>query len=144
MQELNFDTGLVEVSVNGDRTIKVNRTDVGFLENLYALLGKLDAIDSETSKKLDKSDNLAKHFDYYRASDKKMREAVDSLFGDGFCGDVFKNIRLMSVTPCGLTVIENFLYGVVDMMDDSVKESMENRSATISKYTAKYEKYHKK
>lgn len=144
MLELNFDTGLVEMSVNGVRTIRINPADVGFFETLYNLMGKVDAIEAETAKKREKTEDPAKLFDYYRFSDKKMREAVDSVFGEGFCADVFKDIRLVAITSNGMTALEGFLFAVIDQMDESVKGSMEKRSDTISKYTSKYQQYHKK
>lgn len=143
MAELNFATGIVEFKVNGLRTININPSDVGFLETIYALMGKVEAIEAETSKKREKADDAAKIFEYFRASDKKMRESVDSVFGDGFCVDVFKGVRLMAMAD-GLTVLENFLFAVIDQMDDSIKENMAKRNDRIAKYTAKYEKYHKK
>lgn len=143
MAELNFSTGLVDFTVNGVRTIQINPSDVGFLETIYALLGKVEAIESDTAKKREKADDTAKIFDYFRASDKKMREAVDSIFGQGFCDDVFKGVRLMAMAD-GLTVLENFLFAVIDQMDDSVQENLAKRNDRISKYTAKYEKYHQK
>lgn len=143
MKELNFDTGLVEMKVNGCRTIKINTTDVGFLETLYGLVGKIESIETERKKKCEKTDDLAKQFDYYRASDKLMRNAVDSVFGDGFCDEVFQGIRLTAGAN-GLTVLENFIFALIDEMDDTIKENVAMRSDRISKYTAKYEKYHAK
>lgn len=143
MAELNFETGLVEVKVNGVRTININPSDVGLLETIYALMGKIESIETETAKKREKADDPAKIFDYFRASDKKMREAVDSVFGNGFCDDVFKDVRLMAMAN-GLTVMENFLFAVIDQMDESIKENMAKRNDRIAKYTAKYEKYHQK
>lgn len=141
MAELNFDTGVKEVTVNGVRTVSFNPSDVGFLELIYGLLGKIDAIQKDYDKKKEGKDDPAKLFDYSRQCDKKMREAVDAVFGAGFCDDVFK-VRLVAITSTGLTAIENFLFAVIDEMDDTVAASMEKRKDSISKYTAKYEKYH--
>lgn len=143
MAELNFETGLVSFTVNGVRTININPSDVGFLETIYALMGKIEAIDTETSKKREKADDPAKIFDYFRSSDKKMREAVDSVFGEGFSNDVFHDVRLTAMAN-GLTVLENFLFAVIDQMDESVTENLAKRNDRISKYTKKYEKYHQK
>lgn len=144
MLELNFETGLVEMSVNGARTIRINPADIGFLDTLYNLMGKVDAIEADTAKKRENTQDPAKLFDHYRGSDKKMRDAVDAVFGEGFCEDVFKGIRLVAITNTGLTALENFLFAVIDQMDDSIKASAAKRSDSISKYTAKYQKYHKK
>lgn len=142
MEQLNFSTGVVEMAVNGGRVIRFNPADIGFLETLYALIGKIDTIDSDTAKKKDKTEDPAKLFDYSRAADKRMRETVDAVFGDGFCADVFQELRLTAMAD-GLSIIENFLFAVVDRMDESVRDNMAKREGRIAKYTAKYEKYKK-
>ena len=139
MKELNFSTGVVEMAVNGGRTIRFNPADIGFLDTLYSLLGKLESIDAETLKKRDKTDDPAKFFDYARLCDKRMKEAVDSVFGEGFCNDVFQGVRLFALAE-GLTVIENFIFAIIDKMDESVRENMAQRSGRMAKYTEKYQK----
>lgn len=143
MHELTFETGLVELSVNGVKTIRINPSDVGFLETLYSLMAKIESIETETDKKREKATDLAKIFDCLRTCDKKMRDAVDSVFGDGFSDEVFKGVRLMAMAD-GLTVLENFIFAVIDKMDDSVKDNLQKRDGRISKYTEKYQKHHNK
>lgn len=143
MSEIRFSTGVVEVPVNGGRTIRFNPTDVGFLDTLYGLLAKVDAIDKETAKKREKTEDVSKVFDYMRASDKRMREAVDAMFGEGFSDDVFNGVRLVAQAD-GLSVLENFVFAVFDQMDESVTKNMAKRGERIAKYTAKYEKYKRK
>lgn len=138
MEELNFELGLVEMTVNGGRTIRFNKTDTGFLETLFVMLGKVESIGKETDKKIAKTDDLGKRFDYARAGDKRMREAVDSVFGDGFCEDVFQGVRLTAMAG-GLMVLENFIFAIADKMDESVRDNMAKRNDRIAKYTAKYQ-----
>lgn len=140
MADISFATGLVEFSINGGRKIKFNPSDIGFMENLYDLVAKVDAISSDMGKKKENASNPAKFFDIARTGDKKMREATDSLFGEGFCEDVFGSVRLYAMAD-GLTVLENLVFAIIDQMDESVKENVEKRNEKISKYTAKYEKY---
>ena len=128
------------MSVNGGRTIRFNPSDIGFMETLYNLIGKIEAIDRETALKKDKTDDPAKLFDYARASDKRMKEAVDAIFGEGFSDDVFRGLRLVAMAD-GLTVIENFVFAIVDKMDDSVRANMEQREGRIAKYTEKYKRH---
>jgi len=139
MEELIFATGVVEMKVNGGRIIRFNPADIGFLDTLYSLLGKLDAINSDEDKKRAKTDDPAKFFDYARLCDRRMKEAVDAVFGEGFCGEVFGELRLYALAD-GLTIIENFIFAIIDKMDDSVKENMEKRNDRLAKYTAKYRK----
>ena len=138
MKELNFETGLVEMAVNGGRVIRFNPADIGFLDTLYGLLGKIESIEAETKKKQERADDMAKLFDHSRASDKRMREAVDSVFGEGFCAEVFPGIRLTALAS-GLSVLENFIFAIIDGMDESVRDNMAQREGRIAKYTAKYQ-----
>jgi len=140
MEEINFSTGVVEMKVNGVRVIRFNPSDIGFLETLYNLIGKVDAIEKDTAKKADKADNPAKIFDYSNAAEKRKREAVDAVFGEGFCADVFQELRLIAAAD-GLTIFEQFIFGVMDQMDDSLQENMAKRKGQIEKYVAKYQKY---
>lgn len=142
MEELRFETGLVEFSVNDGRIVRFNPSDLGFIETLYDLVAKIDAISSDMAKKKDKADDPAKFFDIARSGDKRMRDAVNSVFGDGFCEEVFDGVRVTAMAG-GLTVLENFIFAVIDRMDDSVKENMAQRNDKIAKYTAKYQKYAK-
>lgn len=137
MAEITFQTGVVEMSVNGKRAIKFNPADVGFIETLYSLMAKIEKIEKENDGKREAAKEPSKIFDLYRNSDKKMREAVDSVFGDGFCDDVFDGVRLVAMAD-GLTVLENFVFAVLDQMDESVRENIEKRNSKIEEYTAKY------
>lgn len=140
MAEINFSTGVVEMSVNGKRTIRFNPSDVGFMETLYGLMAKIEKDETEIQKKREKTDDAAKVFDYFRSSDKRMRNTVDAVFGENFCNDVFDGVRLVAMdTVTGLTVIENFIFAVIDQMDESVRTSLEKRNASIAKYTEKYQ-----
>lgn len=144
MKELTFSTGRVEFNVNGKRTVSINPADVSFAETLYALMSKLDSIEKDSGRKLDKTNDPVKMFEAYRGRDKKAQEAVDAVFGAGFCADVFEAVSLFAVTDTGLTAVENFLFAVLDEMDETATANVGRRSASIEKYTAKYEKYHQK
>lgn len=139
MAEISFSTGIIEAPVNGGRTIRFNPADVGFMETLYSLMAKVESIDKENKSKRSKMQDPSKIFDNYRASDKRMREAVDAVFGDGFCDEVFNGVRLVALAD-GLTVLENFIFAVLDQMDDTVKENLAKRDSRIAKYTERYER----
>lgn len=142
-ENLTVETGLIELDINGKRTIQLNPSDAGFVETLYGLVSKLDVIHQDAAAKAKDEDDAVKRFDLHRAEDKQMREAVDDVFGAGFCADVFPGIRLFALAD-GLTVIENFLYALLDKMDVDITENVAKRDARIKKYTDKYSKYTKK
>lgn len=140
MAEISFSTGVIEVPVNGARTIKFNPSDMGFVEKLYGLVAKIDDIEKRGHEKRAKTDDPVKMFEYYRAEDKQMRQIVDAEFGDGFCNAVFPGVRLAAISD-GLMVIENFIFAVIDLMDKDITENMAKRQGRISKYTEKYQKH---
>lgn len=133
------------VDENGNdtgRSVDFSPADQGFAEGLYNLTSKIDKIHEAKLKEYEQAEDTAARFDISRAEDKEMREAVDALFGEGFCGDVFK-VRLFTLVD-GLTVVESFLLSLLDEMDESITASIAARDARIRKYTDKYsKKYHK-
>lgn len=121
------------------RYIDFNPADQGFAEDLYGLVSKISAIHEEKEKESKATQDLAARFDISRSEDAEMRQAVDSLFGEGFSRDVFKT-RMVAIVD-GMTVVENFIYALLDEMDESITENMAKRDARIRKYTDKYSKY---
>lgn len=121
------------------RYVDFNASDQGFAEELYELASKLEKIHKSKAEEREQVEDGAARFDISRAEDKEMREAVDSLFGEGFSKDVFRT-RLFALAD-GLTVVENFLFALLDKMDDTITANMAKRDARIKKYTDKYSKY---
>lgn len=142
---LVISTGIKRMSVITDtgtdtgRSIEFNPTDQSFAEDLYGMVSKMAQIHSEKEKERAAMNDPVARFDINRAEDDEMRKAMDALFGNGFCGDVFKT-RLFAVVD-GLTVVEAFLYSLLDEMDASATESVAKRDARIRQYTDKYRKY---
>lgn len=141
-ENLSFETGLVALTVNGGRTITLNPADAGFAETLYLLVSRLRAIHAEKNRASDAEEDLAKRFELNRAEDTELRAAVDDVFGEGFCADVFPGMRLSAMAE-GLTVVENFVFSLLDRMDEGITANLAGRDARIAKYTAKYRKYRK-
>lgn len=139
---LSVETGLVELTVNGKHTIQINPSDAGFADTLYCLVSKLESIHKEKNAAAEAEKDPIARFDISRSEDAEMRKAVDAVFGEGFCADVFDGIRLFAMAE-GLTVIENFLYALLDKMDQDITSNLAKRDARIAKYTSKYRKYHK-
>lgn len=142
MPDITFSSGVIEASINGVRTIKFNPSDIGFLEKMYGMVAKIDEIEKRGQEKREKTDDPAKMFEYYRAADKQMRDVVDAEFGEGFCDDVFSNVRLTAISD-GMTVIENFVFSVLDQMDEDITANIAKRQGRIAKYTEKYQKHKK-
>ena len=145
-ENLSISSGILHKPVIMDgvdtgRAVDFNPADQGFAESLYGLVSKLGKIHEAKKKEYEAEQDLSARFEISMAEDAEMRKAVDFLFGDGFCNDVFK-ARLFALSD-GMTVIENFLIALLDEMDEAVTENLAKRDARIKKYTEKYSKYKK-
>lgn len=129
-------------NVDTGRFVDFNPADQGFAEELYGLVSKLSAIHDNKAKEYEAAPDPASRFDISRVEDAQMRAAVDALFGEGFSRDVFKT-RLFALAD-GMTVVENFLFALLDEMDESITANMAKRDERIRKYTDKYSKYTRK
>lgn len=145
-ENLSISSGILHKPVIMDgvdtgRAVDFNPADQGFAESLYGLISKLSKIHEAKKKEYEAEQDLTNRFEINMAEDTEMRKAVDSLFGDGFCKDVFK-VRLFAMAD-GMTIVENFLFAILDEMDESITENLSKRDARIRKYTEKYSKYKK-
>lgn len=142
MFEIKIPTGIIDIPVNGKRTIHINPTDPGVVYNIAAMLDKIQFLSDECEKKVGKlsGDEKGKSFDRYRERDEKIVEAIDAVFGDGFWNEAFEYVRPTAMTGDGLFVVEALAYSVLDCMDDGVMSNLEKRNARIEKYTSKWEK----
>ena len=135
MKELNFDLGLNEYDLGGKVTVRFNPTDVSFLEKLSESFATLDRIQEEVKREeiTDEKDvyNLAKNLDT------KMREIINSLFGQDVCTPLFGEMNLFA-SAGGLPVWANLMLAIADEVQASMQGELEKRNDKIRKYTEKY------
>ena len=144
MENLELTSGLryMPVIVDGrdtGRTVNFNPADQEFAEVLYELVHKIGQIHEEKNQLRENETDLLKKFEINRAEDAEMRAAVDYVFGEGFSADVFQT-RLFALSD-GMTVVENFLFALLDEMEASVTDNIARRDSKLRKYTDKYKKY---
>ena len=145
MKNVELTSGIqrLPVIVDGQdsgRIVEFNPADQEFAEVLYALVHRLGEIHNEKNRLRGEESDVLKKFEINREEDHLMRGAVDEVFGEGFCGDVFQT-RLFALSEDGLTVVESFLFSLLDKMDEGITAKMAKRDANIRKYTDKYRKY---
>lgn len=121
------------------RTVNFNPADQEFAEELYTLVYRIGKIHEKKNQLRKTEPDMLKRFELNRAEDTEMRQAVDDVFGEGFSDDVFKT-RLFAVAD-GLTVVETFLFALLDEMDEKTTAAIASRDAKVKKYTQKYRKY---
>ena len=144
MEKLEISSGLRHMPVIVDgwdtgRTVNFNPADQEFAEELYALVHKIGQIHKQQNERRGKETDILKKFEINREEDREMRRAVDDVFGEGFANDVFK-VRLFAVSD-GLTVVEAFLFALLDEMEETATANISKRDEKIRKYTDKYRRY---
>ncbi len=145
MQSLNFDTGLIVLSINNDesKTISFNPKDVNFANRFYELiqdfkskegemLERAKALDSQTDLDNDGIPvNLPDVFSFTEELDSYFKGQIDHIFGAGTSETCFGSINVMSADHKGRMIFENFLNALSPYI-------MAERQKKVGKYTEKY------
>ena len=144
MEEVKLTSGIRRLPVIVDgldtgRVVMFNSADKEFAEVLYALVHRIGEIHKAKNEQRKAEPDILKKFEINRAEDQEMRAEVDTVFGEGFCADVFQT-RLFALSD-GMTVVENFLFALLDELDESITANMAKRDSKIHRYTEKYRKY---
>lgn len=136
MNALNFSTGVKTFDVNdGAAQISYNPTDTYFAERIYNLfLGMAEKYEADKEKKFD--DNRA-FFDYARARDKEVHEAIDGLFGEGVSDGLFQGVNSYAMAD-GLPLWTNFLLSIIDTIPAELSVQIKASNPRVEKYLQKY------
>lgn len=132
MGTLNFQTGRKTYTVNGGCEISFDPADIGFVNRLFDLFGKLEKQRDEQPQ------NPEDIFTYAARRDKELRVEVDALFGEPVCDKIFGSTNVLSPSG-GLPVVMNFLLALIDEVD-AASEAETKPSARVDAYIQKYEK----
>ena len=142
--ELGFDDGLVEFSINGGKAvITINPTDADFFGAVYQAFYDLSK-KQEQSEEERKEMPQEKVFDFMREVSADMKAAIDQVFTpvsnvDSLCDAIFGKMNLYSYAD-GLPVWCNFLLAVMDKADASISQQRKLSDPRIQKYVAKYKR----
>ena len=136
MNTLNFSTGVKTFSVNGGAVeISYNPTDPIFVEQVYdTFVGLADKYEAGKGQKF--ADNKA-FFEYARARDKEVHEAVDALFGDGVAAGLFGGVSSYAMAD-GLPLWCNFLLAIIDTIPAELSVQIKASKPRVEKYLQKY------
>ena len=139
MAELNFDTGIVAYSVNGNCDISFNPTDSTFVEKLFNAFDTLDKRQDAYKAEVERTANKREIFDTARKMDADMREIIDGVFESPVCASVFGGMNVYALAD-GLPVWCNLMLAVIDIIDTSFAREQKMTNPRITKYTKKYHK----
>ena len=139
MNTLNFETGIVNFSINEKCEVSFNPTDSAFIERLYAAFEKLDKKQESYKAKVEATANKREIFDLAKEFDAEMRKIIDEVFGQPLCDGLFGDMNVYAVAN-GLPVWCNLMLAIMDEVDSTFAREQKATNPRIAKYTKKYHK----
>ena len=137
MKELSFDLGLIEYDLGGKVTVRINPTDVGFIEKLSESFASLDRIQEEIRQSKEEISDEKKVYRLAKNLDTRMREIINALFGQDVCTPLFGEMNLFA-SAGGLPVWANLMLAIAEEVEASMQGELKQREERIKKYTEKY------
>jgi hypothetical protein len=141
MQNLNFDDGFKEFSINNDpnRVIRFNPADFGIIERIntaYQEIDKATQIDDDIELKADGSpiEELGKAAELVSGINNKIRDMIDYIFNSPVSDKVFGKQSPLSIVK-GRPLWQGFIECLNPVIKAEVKKAQEESQKRISKYT---------
>ena len=145
MENIIFDTGLKEFTINNAVKVVFNPADLAFVDQVFAALEDIDKIYRKYQNDVelldDKDDKEAgiAVFELSRDADREIREKIDALFGVDICNPTIGSMNIM--TPAnGLPIWANIIFALIDLFDEKLVEEKKKTNPRIQKYTEKYKR----
>lgn len=136
MQNINFDEGYKEFSINGDekRVIRFNPKDFGILTRMEDTLSDF----GEIEKKLKESteDNLT---EVLKEAEKSIHKKMDEIFNADVHEIIFNHQSPISLVG-GEFLFMRVIKAIIPIVEKEVKKEMQSSEKRMSKYTEKYHK----
>ena len=137
MKNLTFDNGIVEYDLGGKVTVRFNPTDVCFIEKLSESFASLDQIQEEIRQSKEKITDEKEVYRLAKNLDTRMRELINSLFGQDVCTPLFGEMNLFA-SAGGLPVWANLMLAIAEEVESCMQGELKQREARIAKYVEKY------
>jgi uncharacterized protein with ATP-grasp and redox domains len=141
MQNLNFDDGYKEFSINGDETrvIRFNPADFGILERIkeaYEEIEKATNIKEDIELNADGSvmDKLSAASSVVSSIDNTIKAQIDHIFNSNVSEVAFGNQSAMGMVK-GVPLYERFLNAIIPVIKQEVEKEMRASQKRIKKYT---------
>lgn len=141
MQNLNFDDGYKEFSINNDpnRVIRFNPADFGIIERIkkaYDEIDKTTNIDTDAQLKTDGTplELIGQAADIVTNMNNTIKAQIDYIFNSPVSEIVFGKQSPMGMVK-GKPLYERFLETVIPVIQEEVKAEMAASQKRISKYT---------
>lgn len=135
MKSINFEIGnYKEYIINGDEsnTIKLDVSDVGFIERLKTGMAELEEYQKEFN------DIESPEEDIFERMDKKAREITNKIFNCDVCTKAFGDKNCFSVASNGKTNLINFLEAFIPIVTEDFGEAAAALEYQLESKTEKY------
>ena len=135
MNNLSFDNGFKELSINGDenRVIRFNPCDYELIKRAEGIYERLDKEFGEIDKKdIDTLDKLSE-------KDIAVRKEIDYLLNAEVSNVVFGKTNCLSISNVNY-IFDNFLTALMGYIETSIKEEEKKNNDITKKYTKQVKK----
>lgn len=139
MLQLNLETGVQEISLNGKVSVFLNLTDIDFVERIFNAFDDMEQKQEKYQKMLDGQDDARVLFKTAREMDAEMRETINGLFGLDVCTPLFGTMNVYARAD-GLPLWVNLIMAIIEQMDDTVTAEKKKQNPKLQKYLAKLDK----
>lgn len=140
MQNLSFDDGYKEFSINGDdsRTIRFNPTDFAIIERIktaYDEIEKAMKVEEDIELNADGTpvEELGKAAEIVKGINDTIKKQIDYIFNNPVSDAVFGKQSPLAMLK-GVPLYERFLNTIIPVIQKEVKTEQEASRKRISKY----------
>ncbi|WP_027399854.1 hypothetical protein [Anaerovorax odorimutans] len=143
MQDLNYNTGMMELAIQGDqsRILRFNPSDGNIANGFLQLITNASEKLKEFSNKEFKSDNELENIKQKNKIDLELdqhfRSELDLIFGAGTSDMVFGNLCTTAITENGECIFINFLMALMPFISKEMQERNAKIEEVINKYKPK-------
>lgn len=133
MQDLNFNTGMMELAIQGDtsKILRFNPSDGNLISGFLGLINEANGKLKELSIAEDDLQGRRSGMDdleYVKQknrldleTDEFFRAELDGIFGDGIADMVFGKVCTTAVTEGGECVFMNFIYALLPFFTSEIQ-----------------------
>lgn len=136
MQNISFDEGFKEFSINGDesRVIRFNPKDLGILTRMESTLS--DFNDLEKKMKESNEDNFLEAFKDVELS---IKEKINSIFNSNVYDVIFNGQSPLALIK-GEFLFMSVINAIIPIIEKEIKAEQKASEKRMAKYTEKYHK----
>ena len=143
---INFDIGIKEYAIpglNGDYTVRINPTDLTFVERVFSVFEQMDAKQEEYDKLLTDAKDTKDVFEIYHRFESEMRGMINGVFRDENAAEgIFgkENEYTVFALAGGLPLWTNLMLALIDECDERFTKEKKATNPRIQKYIDKFNK----